>query len=83
MGTDPNEDEKLEDTIAKILADFAKNHDMPVSDLCEQFVDEGNRLHPDAGEESPGWGTLPEDYDPAKDETHPMNGFNPTTDETA
>jgi len=37
----------------------------------------------DDEEESVGWGTLPDEYDPAKDESHPMHGFKPdTTDDS-
>jgi hypothetical protein len=71
-------DDELSKIMGKILDDFAKNYAMPISDLCNQFVAEGNRRERHETE-SVGWGTLPEDYDPTKDESHPMHGFNSIT----
>lgn len=78
---DPDEEltDKLAEKIGKILDEFAKKMDMPVKDVCEQFLEEGERRQTEAQlqalqkESIENWGTLPQDYDPSKDESHPLN----------
>jgi len=71
------EEQKRIDEMTKvfdqIFSDFATKYGSPVGDLIEQTFDylaektEQKRIKK--------WGSMPEEYDPANDPSHPMHGF--------
>lgn len=81
----PDEEAKQIEEMTKIFSDAfaeaAERNGIPAKEVAEQFaVEMGKRAEDDRrlkdaciASDINGWGSMPEQYDPAKDADHPMN----------